>query len=786
MIEVPGSDPARRDGAEGAAGEIDAALAAQTAMYTGPISLPDVNAERGLRPDPASVHDEVPPPREEPREPTPPPAPVLPVPVPEVVASDAVAAAAEPADPGADDFSRTVEQTAATSTLEAILMLENELRRRHGLQQEAPDAAAPPAATAPAAPAPTAPAPPAPAPPEPAAAAFAGETPTDGEEAWLTAPPPSFTPPALVEPPPVAGLEGAGPLEGDALPAAVASTGAVLSDFSLAPPPSVPAVASVPPPGLEMDVEAEGIDEVDRAGAALPGAAPIASAAPPPPSTATVVAVGDPRTLRRTDPSAIAVESSGAEPTPVERRAGHAARLFWLWFAANSSIILVAVGAILFSYGMSLRQVLIAVVAGVGLSALPLGLGSLAGKWNGQPTMVVSRASFGHAGNVLPAALAVLGRVLWGGVLLWLLAATADAMFAPTASASPTALIALGAGAVLAAAVAILGYGMLHRVQRVLGILSILLVGATIAFTADRIDIAVALRTDDGPWLLVVGGAVMVFSVVGLAWAQSSSDLARYQNPDGSGAASMLWGSFGVIVPALAILAWGALLAASDPATAAGLATAPLATLVGLVPDALALPVFAAAAFGLIAGGIVTMYSGGLAIVAVGVRMPRAAATAIAAVLVAAVALGLLLLDGDMREIVSELATTLAVPVAAWTGIFASEMMIRLRRFHSSSLVRPGGVYPRVRWVNLVGLVVISAIGFGLTSAQMAGLSWQGYVFDALGVAPGGSLATSDLGVLVALALGVLLPLVAGVPAIRRQERSPEAVEAAVEAPRPS
>src|SRR5690606_19905927 len=135
---------------------------------------------------------------------------------------------------------------------------------------------------------------------------------------------------------------------------------------------------------------------------------------------------------------------------------------FWLWFAANSSIVMIAVSATLFTFGMSLRQVLVAVVAGVGLSALPLGLGSLAGKWSGQPTMVVSRATFGLVGNILPAVLAVIGRVLWGAVLLWLLAVTAAAVLTPGQTGlGVTALISLAIGAVLAGIVAVLGYGLL-------------------------------------------------------------------------------------------------------------------------------------------------------------------------------------------------------------------------------------------------------------------------------------------------------------------------------------
>ena len=758
MIEVPGSEPTRRetagDAAGGAADELDAALAAQAAMYTGPISLPLIEGEAAFRPDPARMTRDVPPPPDMPREPTLPPAPVLATPVPEYVAPDSVAAespvlsTARP--PDEEDVTRAIEEAASTSTLDAILMLETELRRREEMQEPSP--------------------------------AVSDADPSARRDAWLAAPPPSYSPPALVEPPPLGSVDDVDrAVELPPIPSAAGYPGDVTAhDLSHAPPPSAPAAMNVPPPaeiGVDTDVDADAIDEIDR----VPSASSTVSGpeASSPVSEAEVAEIGTPEAVRMTDPSPLRVERSAAEPTPVERRAGHAARLFWLWFAANSSIVLVAVGATLFSYGMSLRQVLVAIVAGVGLSALPLGLGSLAGKWSGQPTMVVSRASFGLVGNALPAVLAVLGRVTWGGVLLWLLAATTAAMFPGAGQESMTAYAALAGGVVLAGLVAVFGYGLLHRVQRVLGILSVLLVGATIVLTAEHIDIEAALHTDDGPWLLAAGGAVMVFSVVGLAWAQSSSDLARYQNPEGSGAASMLWGSFGVIVPTLAILSWGALLAASDPETAAGLATAPLATLVSLVPEAFAIPVFCAAAFGLVAAAIVTIYSGGLAVVAVGIRMSRSAATSLAAALVAAVAVVLLLLDGDMREVVSEVITTLAVPVAAWTGIFASEMMIRLRRFHSTSLLNPGGVYPRVRWVNLVGLIAISAVGFGLTSSRMDGLDWQGFVFDALGVAAGGSLATSDIGVLVALLLGLLLPLVAGVPAIRRQERGRDEVDAA-------
>jgi len=98
--------------------------------------------------------------------------------------------------------------------------------------------------------------------------------------------------------------------------------------------------------------------------------------------------------------------------------------------------------------------------------------------------------------------------------------------------------------------------------------------------------------------------------------------------------------------------------------------------------------------------------------------------------------------------------------------------MIRNRRFESESLLRRGGVYETVRWGNLIGFVVISAIGWGLTTATVTWLGWQGYLFGLLGVPLDTDLAGTDLGVLVALALGILLPIVIGFPAIRRQEEA--------------
>jgi purine-cytosine permease-like protein len=485
------------------------------------------------------------------------------------------------------------------------------------------------------------------------------------------------------------------------------------------------------------------------------------------------VVLGDNRPARM---RTFSLENSGPEPTPQDHRVGRSARLFWLWFASNSSILSVGLGATVFAVGMSLRQSIVAVLAGVALSFIPLGLTTLAGKRSGQPTMIVSRATFGVVGNAIPALIALVTRVYWGAVLLWLLASSVTIVLVGAGldsviSGRRLLLISLAIAFLVALLVAFAGYPLFARMQLVFSIVSGVLIAGLIVFTWKYVNIAEALSTPDGSWTLTISGAVLVFSFVGLVWANSGADLARYQRAGTSGAGAMLWATFGATLPTFVLIGYGALLAASDPAIAEGFVLAPLDTVARMLPEWYPVPLIAATTLSLLSGIALTLYSGGFALRAIGVRVRRQWSIIIVAVMLGGLALVLTFgVTGGMSELFRDLATTIAVPTAAWAGIFGAEMMIRNRRFDSDSLVRRGGIYADIRWLNVLALLVITGIGYGLTTATVSWLSWQGYGFTALGMPLSGELAASDLGVLVALALGILTPVIAGVPAIRRQE----------------
>ncbi len=525
-----------------------------------------------------------------------------------------------------------------------------------------------------------------------------------------------------------------------------------------------PATAEMLLPADE-DLDTDVSDDADDVETEVADLAPIAT---PRVRTASVLTVGRPRSM-----PVFSIEQSGMEPTPYEYRIGRASRLFWLWFATGASVLVIGLGAVLVAAGLNIVQVVVAAVLGIALSFIPLGLGALTGAWTGQPTVVVSRATFGVVGNVVPATLILIVRVFWSAALLWLLAVTVSDTAAAAGWTSDRALVlwsVLGVGAGICIVVAVFGYALVAAVQAVATVATAVLALAIIVVAWPREGWDGVVSAPFGEWILVVEGAVLVFSVLGLAWASAGGDLARYQRARSAGTATALWSGFGASLPMLVLVVFGALVVLARPAVGNGFQADPVKLLVDSTPTWFAFFVVAAIAVGLLSALVISLYSGGFAVQAVGIRLPRGVSVAALGVVTAAAAAGLASGVPDVRTLLLAYPTTLAVPVAAWAGIFLGDFLLRRRRIATDSLLRRGAVYPDWRWWNVAGLVVITVVGLGFMRAGATGLRWEGYLFALLGVDPHGTLAGSDLGVLIALVLGAGLGLLAGRQAVARQE----------------
>ena len=75
-------------------------------------------------------------------------------------------------------------------------------------------------------------------------------------------------------------------------------------------------------------------------------------------------------------------------------------------------------------------------------------------------------------------------------------------------------------------------------------------------------------------------------------------------------------------------------------------------------------------------------------------------------------------------------ALFLAVPVAAWSGIFVSDVLIRRIAYHEVSLSRSYGFYKAVNITNTAGWLLAVALGWGLLKNDLREFQWLGYLAD--------------------------------------------------------
>lgn len=445
----------------------------------------------------------------------------------------------------------------------------------------------------------------------------------------------------------------------------------------------------------------------------------------------------------------------------------------WVWTAIHSSPLALVGGAVLVSLGMSVRQSLLAVLIGCATCILPIGIGTLAGHRAGRPALLVSRAWFGRVGNAVPALITTIARLAWTAALACLLAGALA-----SAIGSPGSAPMVGAAAVaLASGCAAAGPRALAWLGRIAVAPALLAVVATVWATRSRVDPTAALMVGDGPWVLVAAGAVLVASTVGFLWATAAGDLAGTRGGDGPGApgapdrrgSGAALATIGATLPVIVITGWGILLAAGSPTLSGGLVADPVGTVLGLLPGYLVPVVVTATTLSLVTAIAVGVQSTALGLRALDV--PGRHAVRATGAGVAALALGAALTPviGGSPDALRDLVTTLAVPTAAWTGITAAELALRRRRIHGTSLEAPG-IYPLVSWGTLAWFGFAIVAGYGLTTAQAPWLTGQGYLFAVVGIPLDGDLASADPGMLLALLVGLLTPLLAGTRAIRHQE----------------
>jgi purine-cytosine permease-like protein len=472
--------------------------------------------------------------------------------------------------------------------------------------------------------------------------------------------------------------------------------------------------------------------------------------------------------------TALAVEHNGINVIAESERRGKPRDLFWPWAAANVSVLAISYGSFILGFGISFWQATVAAVLGVIASFALCGAVALAGKRGSAPTMVLSRAAFGVTGNALPAFLSWLLLVGWETVLVSLSALATATVFTELGwgGGTGTKVVAFVVTAALVMAAGILGFTAIMRLQTWITLATAVLTVGFIALTLDEVRWDRVSALPSGSAQAFLGALALAATGFGVGWVNTAADYSRYLPRRSSSAGVFGWTTFGGAVAPLVLVVFGLLLVGSSDRLAEAIGLDPIGALTTILPTWYLVPFAVVAVLGLVGGAVLDIYSSGLALLTLGVRIPRYLAAAVDGVIMAIGSFYVVFVADSFIGPFTGFLITVGVPIAAWCGVFIADLVLRRGPYSDAELYDVRGRYGAVQPVG-VGLVVLGTVlGWGLVTNTFAGwLQWQGYLLEPLGLGGrDGAWAYANVGVFIALLSGFLGWLLLGRSTVARQE----------------
>jgi nucleobase:cation symporter-1, NCS1 family len=422
------------------------------------------------------------------------------------------------------------------------------------------------------------------------------------------------------------------------------------------------------------------------------------------------------------------VEQRGIEPVPAADRNGNPLQLFWVWFAANISILGLPLGATLIAIQLlNIWQALIVAAIGTAGSFALVGIVSIAGRRGGAPSMTLSRATFGPRGNIGPTTVSLLSRLGWetvntttaAFVLLSLFAilfnTTSDAKAVPALT-----LIAIAVFELCTLLVSGLGHAAILVIQKwatwIFGALNVFVA----IFLIATVNWDVVASTPAGPVSAMLIGIGVMAAGTGIGWANAGADMSRYQRTRVKARKLIASSAAGAGIPLVLLIGLGALLTSGDKSLAT--ATDPVAAIRDLLPGWMAVPYLIAAFGGLLLSNHLSVYSAGLTTLTLGLRVKRAYAVGVDVIVTFLGSIYFMLVADSFYGPFITFISLLAIPITAWLGVFLVDM-IKRRYYNAEGLMNVGRTSAYwyrggVEWRAVASWAIAIVVGFSFTTAQ--------------------------------------------------------------------
>ncbi|MEU6145625.1 cytosine permease [Streptomyces sp. NPDC047081] len=388
--------------------------------------------------------------------------------------------------------------------------------------------------------------------------------------------------------------------------------------------------------------------------------------------------------------AAFTVERHGIDHIPEGERHGRVRHLALLWSGCVLNVAVVTYGALLTAMGLSLWQAVLAILVG-NLTWLITGLGSLPGPAAGVTAFITSRAAYGRDGNRIPAFFNWISNVGYEVVGLALAVLAADVLIdkAGITVGTPVKIVVLLLLATAQSVLPIFGHAAITRALRLLAIPFLLLFALLAVLTAQKVHF-----TDGhaGSWPLFFIGVALSASSSGLGWTGNAADYSRYLPSDVNRRRLVLAVVLGGGIPQILLMTLGAAVG-----TVVATAGDPISGLPTAFADWFLVPYLLMVVVQMLAVNAVDLYSSGVSLQALGLRIGRWQAVAVDAVLSTAIT-ALVVFNDAFDSYLNDFLLFTIVWLAPWAGAYVTDYLMRRGRYDIAALTegrsrfRPAGI----------------------------------------------------------------------------------------------
>jgi purine-cytosine permease-like protein len=412
---------------------------------------------------------------------------------------------------------------------------------------------------------------------------------------------------------------------------------------------------------------------------------------------------------------AFVIEQAGTDRVPESQRWTQPKTIGALWAGSSINVEYFVYGALVMGFGFNFATTVSVIVIG-NLSFFLVGAASLQGPETGTTTFTINRAPFGVHGSKLFAffnwitllGFETEGLILIVGAVMVLL------QMANIHVSSGFEVLLIICAAIIQAIVPYFGHATMVKVIRVMiipfGAVFVVLAFFDIKFgTPNYAGVG-------GGWELYSAALAFVFALSGLGWTNCANDYTRYVPRDAKKSAVVGWVFLGTAVPEILLMLLGATtftFLSSPSQVAAWNGANPFQVLYAqhVLPKWFVVLFLGFAVLQLFAVNSLDLYSSGVSLQAIGIRIKRYQAVLLDSVISCGLTIWAMF-QSTFSLYMKEFVGVIIVWIGPWLGIFLMDWLLRKMKYSASELQRTdtNGTYfaqtSGVQWNAVVAFAV--------------------------------------------------------------------------------